>query len=331
MKIDDLTIVSERFFKRFSSHFLPFLSQIGLDDAILNDESVEIPESKYIALWELAASKSNSNLGLEIGQQVIPSDIGVLGYALESATTVNDVLEIIAEFFVVYAQNSTFNYKVDSDNFNLSYQVSDPSIVYKRQDSEFAISASLGVLQYLLKIEIKPIKVYFEHSKPKNTSYHKKIFNCPIIFEHHENCIVFKNNLLRLPLPNSDIRLCKALQPYLESQRELRRCEDVLTQIKMIILDELKLGVPTLQIVSQRMNLTARSLQRRLKALEVDYSTLLDNIREERALYYITSESNHTIAQVGELVGYSESSSFNRAFKRWTGETPMSFRLKSSF
>lgn len=330
VKVNNLTILSERFFKRFSNDFLPYFSQVGLGDNILLDETVEISEVKYIALWELAANATNPDLGLEIGQRVIPSDIGVLGHALESATTIYRLLDILAEYFVIYAQNSAFNYKINTNDFNISYQVTDPSVVYKRQDSEFAISASLGILQYLLKTEIKPIKVCFEHNKPKNISSHKKIFNCPIVFSHDENCIVLDKNLLQLPLPRSDIRLYNALQPYLESQRDLRKTEDFLTQIKVIISAELKLGVPTLQVVSQKMHLTVRSLQRKLKTMDIDYTTLLDSIRKERALHFITSESNYAIAHIAELVGYSETSSFNRAFKRWVGETPMNFRLKNA-
>src|SRR5690606_13027510 len=80
-------------------------------------------------------------------------------------------------------------------------------------------------------------------------------------------------------------------------------------------------GLPELPDVAQRLNLGPRTLQRRLAAAGTAWQALVDDVRRERALYWVR-ETDRPLAEIADVLGYAESRSFIRAFRRWTGETP---------
>jgi AraC-like DNA-binding protein len=77
--------------------------------------------------------------------------------------------------------------------------------------------------------------------------------------------------------------------------------------------------------VAKKLGLGPRTLQRRLKEYGADFKTLVDDTRRRFSLNYLR-DRKHTLTEIAYLLGYSEVSAFNRAFKRWTGSTPSDYR-----
>lgn len=103
------TVVSENFFRRFKEVFAPYLSMLDVDSRVLERADIEIPVEQYLALWE-AAGKVNPNVGLELGMQSEPDDIGALGHAIHCATTVEKALLTLQQFIIVFAQESNISW-----------------------------------------------------------------------------------------------------------------------------------------------------------------------------------------------------------------------------
>ena len=98
-------------------------------------------------------------------------------------------------------------------------------------------------------------------------------------------------------------------------------------KIRKTIGESLKDGTPTLARAAKSIAVSARTLQRRLKKQGLDFKKLVDDTRHQLALEYLRDREN-TLTQIAFLLGYSEVSAFNRAFKRWTDSTPMDYRRK---
>jgi AraC-like DNA-binding protein len=96
-------------------------------------------------------------------------------------------------------------------------------------------------------------------------------------------------------------------------------------QVRSIIANEFRGGDPSLEHVADQLGLTPRTLQRKLQELNTSHNELVDQMRCQLAMRYLR-EHNMAICEVAYLLGFSESSSFHRAFKRWTGVTPKEFR-----
>ena len=323
------TIFSETFFQRFEKVFAPHLNTVGVDPRVLEHADIEIPEDQYLALWE-AAGRVNPNIGLEIGSQLERNDIGALGHALFCAPNVGKALETLHRFIVVYSQDSRINYEIVKDRVLVEYTVADPALLQRRQDSEFAITAILMQLRQITGTELPPIRVDFEHPKPINTASHKRLFKCPIHFNQPVNRLHLPPEILPTPIPEGNERLYLALLPYLEHQRAARSTtDDLLSKVTRIIIAKLHQGAPTLTAVSSELGLSCRTLQRKLNGKGVEFSYLLEDVRRELALTYI-QDATLSITEVSTRLGYAESGSFSRAFRRWTGQSPLQYRATRS-
>lgn len=319
------TVVSENFFRRFRETFSPYLLPLGIDTRVLERADIEIPVEQYLALWE-AAGKANSNIGLELGMQTEADDFGALGHAIHCAPSVEKMLRTLQQFIVVFAQESVVQIEIDSRTVNVGYQVIAPTIIQRRQDAEFAIAAILRQLSLATENAIKPIRIDFEHSKPADITAHKHTFQCPIYFSQPTNRLCLSIDTLQLTVARGNERLYKALEPYLEKERQQRSVSDELPpQITRIVAAEMSSGAPSIDEICDQLNLSRRTLQRRLKEHGIEFSTLIEDVRRELALSYM-KESNYSMTEISLLVGYSESASFTRAFRRWTGQSPQQYR-----
>lgn len=323
------TILSEGFFKRFSDLVSPYLEEAGISTSVLDSSNVEVLDKQYLRLWELLGEKENPNIGLIIGQQIELADLGALGYAVGSSQTVGHALETLSRFMIVLSQSSSIELKVSEKFVEVCYKISEPSVLYKRQDAEFVLSTIVKQLEAMTNTDIRPVKVLFEHTRPEYIELHKSTFNCPLHFAQETNAVVFLSQILDLPVHSGDERLHLALEPYLEKMRQDRlddiSDEQILTKVTRLIASRLSNGVPSLEDISSELNMSRRTLQRRLRQFDVEFSALLDDVRRELALEYIT-KGEYNVTEVSLLLGYSEVSSFSRAFKRWTGKAPQKYQ-----
>lgn len=320
------TVMSENFFRRFRDVFAPHLSAVGMDTRVLERADIEIPGEQYVALWE-AAGTVNPDIGLDLGNQTEANDFGALGHALHCAPSVEKALRMLEQFIIVFAQESVINFECESRSAYVEYQIIAPTILYRRQDSEFTIASIFHQINLLTDCMIKPLRVDFEHAKPADISAHKRIFRCPIHFNQPSNRLHLSLDTLRLPVSHANERLHEALEPYLERQRKERVIsDDILPQITRMIASGMSSGNLSLVEISEQMGVSRRTLQRRLKDQGIEFSSLIEDVRRELALAYMQG-SDYSVTEISLLVGYSESSSFTRAFRRWTGQSPQQYRV----
>lgn len=322
------TVVSENFFRRFKDSFEPYLGPLGIDRRVLERADIEIPGEQYAALWEAAAQR-NPSIGIELGIQTEADDFGALGHALLCATSVERALKTLHQFIVVFAQESSFDFKVEANALAVEYRVTIPTILKRRQDAEFAVTCVLRMLNLITSSTLRPIRLDFEHSRPADLSVHKQVFQCPLYFNQPTNRILLPLETLHLPVVRGNERLYKALEPYLEREREERAISDeLLAQVTRMIAAEMSSGAPSLDDICEQLNLSRRTLQRRLKDHGIEYSALVEDVRRELAMAYM-KDSDYSMTEISLLVGYAESGSFTRAFRRWTGRSPQQYRTSN--
>ncbi|AZC18413.1 MULTISPECIES: AraC family transcriptional regulator [Pseudomonas] len=322
------TVLSEGFFRRFSEFFAAHLAPLGIDPRVLQRADIEIPGEQYLALWE-AAGQQHPAIGIELGSQTEADDFGAMGHAIHCATSVEQALQTLQRFIVVFAQESVIELALDTRPAHVGYRVIAPTVPYRRQDTEFAISSILRQLNLVSGQSIKPLRVDFEHGKPADITPHKRVFQCPLYFNQDANRLYLSQDTLRLPGTHANERLYRALEPYLEREREARSLDDqLLAQITRMVAAALSSGNLSLPQISQQLGLNRRTLQRRLKEQQIEFSSLIEEVRRELALSYMQS-SDYSVTEISLLVGYSESSSFTRAFRRWTGQSPQQYRASA--
>jgi AraC-like DNA-binding protein len=127
-------------------------------------------------------------------------------------------------------------------------------------------------------------------------------------------------------VPAADPRLYRILKEHAERVlNEMPRESNLLASVRRAIAESMRDGAPKLTRVAKKIAMGPRTLQRRLKESGADFKQLMNDTRRRFALNYLKDRKN-TLTEVAFLLGYSELSAFNRAFKRWTGSTPMEYR-----
>lgn len=135
---------------------------------------------------------------------------------------------------------------------------------------------------------------------------------------------------LDLPRRSSAPALIPTMERHLaQLLRDLPSDETFLGRVRRALAEELRRGEPTLERTSARLEMSGRSLQRRLQDEGSAHQQLVDELRCELARRHV-AEQRESIAEIAFLPGFSEVSAFHRAFERWTGLTPRAYRQKSA-
>lgn len=286
-----------------------------------------IPLADWIALLELiAAADPRPALGLHIGQCIAPRHAGVMGYLAGSCDSLAEAFMRFDRFHRLVYDGNPAQMAVHGETVTASW-----GIEHGRPGQladETAIAAFATLVRKLVNQRLAPSAVNFVNPAPADLTPYEEFFGCPVTFGGTLTCVTFPARYLLLPIAHSDPGLRTLLENQAESLlRALPSQQGFQTELKEALVRGLHDGSPTLEHVAARLALSPRTLQRRLAELDLNFQHLLDRTRAELAHGYLL-EGHLTLAEIALLLGYSEQSSFNRAFKRWTGQTPKSLRRR---
>jgi AraC-like DNA-binding protein len=300
---------------------------VNLDPSVLNDPDNRIPFAKIVELYEMAGHLTgDKNFGLHMGEVVDPKLFDVVGYSALNSATLGEAFARVARYHSIWTDGAVFKIELSQPTTAIIYRYVDESIAEHRQDSEMTFSGVVTLCRMAADPNWTPTLVEFQHPKPDDISEHVRLFRCPVKFQSTVNKLLFDSKSLALPIAKADPGLCRMLDRHAEDLLAKFPPRDTLIEnARTIISKELNGGNPSLERVAQQLGLSGRTLQRKLHELGTSHNDLVDHIRRELATRYL-SERDMAICEVAYLLGFSEPSSFHRAFKRWTGTTPRMFR-----
>jgi AraC-like DNA-binding protein len=138
---------------------------------------------------------------------------------------------------------------------------------------------------------------------------------------------VFAANDLSVPIHSADVHLLKILKVFSEEALNQRKTPPTPTraEVEKVLLEVLPKGNATVSNVATALGMSVRSLARRLNEEGTSYTEVLDGLRRELAMRYV-DDKTLGVSQIAWLLGYSEVSSFNHAFRRWTSKSPKAAR-----
>ena len=300
---------------------------VKLDPSVLLDPDNRIPFAQLVALYENAAELTgDDNFGLHLGQSINPAAFDVVGYCALNSPTLGAAFARVARYHSIWTDGALFNLETTNDTSAVVYTYADTSIRNHRQDAEMTLATVTTLCRNIASPDFAPSSVEFEHDAPRDTAEHRQLFRCPIEFRAPANKLTFGSKFLSFPIAKADASLCVLLDRHAEELlAKFPPQHSLVDQVRGIITAELRGGDPSLERAADQLSLTPRTLQRKLQELGTSHNELLDQMRRQLAMRYLR-EREMAICEVAYLLGFSESSSFHRAFKRWTGVTPKEFR-----
>jgi AraC-like DNA-binding protein len=248
---------------------------------------------------------------------------------MQSSPNLKVAFERLCEYGKLATDMFTYSWEKQAEHVVLKFQ---PAVVWMsvskdsaRQAVEQAMAGTLNVFSLLTGQKIYPVQVQFEFSKPKNLSEYDRIFQSAIQFSADSNQLIILNADMNRPVIGYDVSLFALfdalIQERVNTLTDKKSFQDL---VKNILLTEFKVQIPSLEIIASRLNMTQRTFQRKLLEEGTTYRKLSGSVRKELALQLI-KKSNHKMEEIAQMLGYSDASSFRRAFKQWTDNNPSDY------
>ncbi|MCF0074221.1 AraC family transcriptional regulator [Dyadobacter sp. CY261] len=306
----------------------------GLTAAELNDADRMVDWEFAPHLWDDIVELTGDNLiGLHMGKRMRPTAYGMIGFLVQTCKDVREVLSSISQYNETFSSIYTYTLELQADKAVL-YMEPDALWAAKyptsaRQASDIGKSSAVYILRTLTGKKITPIHAFFSHEKMHAEGY-RKILECELTFNAPRDGLVFRRSDMDLAVLGHDVSLFSLFDNLLqEKQKQLSAGKSFSEVIRTSILSNFKGQIPSIEIIAAHLKMHTRTFQRRLAAENLSYRSICNDLRKELALAII-ARSDKSIAEIAELLGYADHTSFRRAFKSWTKSLPKTVRAKAS-
>lgn len=279
------------------------------------------------ALALLSRIYSKPHIGLEIGTYIQASHCGVLGYLSLSCEYIAEALQRFERFQRLLYEGNEGGAVIEGDRVIFSWPF---DYGYSTRESDETLISGLATYIQMLagNVPVKPLAVGFVHEKPKSLAPFKHYLDCDIEFSSQNTYIAFPASILATKVEKADPVLKALLDQQANTLLDVLPGGDQFEQqFYKFLLVAMQDGQPTIEAVAKAMNMSARTLHRRLLERNLVFKTLLQKTRYQLANQYL-KESRLTLSEIALLLGYSEQSAFSRAFKHWSGETPLRYQKR---
>jgi AraC-like DNA-binding protein len=306
----------------------PALAAAGLTEEQLADPDARIQPRKDRALWpHVFENIPDIDLGIRWAAALSLQDAGLVGYAMLHSATLGDALERLIQFSRILSDTNPPRLKLSDGTVEYSYDVDPVETSTLSRLVEFELAAVVGTARQLTGVDLAPLLVGLPHKRPSgDLTAHRNHFRCELVFESPRARLVLRRRHLELPVMSADEQLGQYLERHAQSVlAKLAPAGSIVDRVERAIWGEMKDGELTVLSVARSLGFSTRSLQRQLAAAGTTFSALLDTTRQAMAAELLVHRSL-AIYEVALLLGYSEPSTFYRAFRRWTGISPREFR-----
>jgi AraC-like DNA-binding protein len=285
---------------------------------------VELLDRFWAAAVEVTGDPA---IGVRIGALARLSATGVLGDVVRTSATFGDAVLKTTRYMRVWNEAARFSLLIDGDRAIAWYR---PVAAARRHAaSSDAVMARIIVLsRELTGIHLIPKEVLLARAAPPETACYREVFGILPTFDQSDCALVFDPNVLTLPIKTSDSDSRDALTRHAEELMDALPVDASLkSQVQRVLANELRGGNPMIDNVAAKLSMHPKTLRRRLKEEGTTHSDLLEALRRELAERYLGAPDLN-VTEVAFLLGYSDASAFNKAFRRWFEVPPLTYRQR---
>lgn len=267
-------------------------------------------------------------VAMKAGKRIHITHFGLYGYALLSSATPRDAIEFAIKYRPLAATLVGLRFEETADEAVWEFldvlSLGIDSELF-RFALEFQLGTQLSVHGDILGRQVTPLEIRTAYPVPPNSGVYEELLGCPVLFGQTHNEMRFSRAWLEQKLTFAN---------PITSALVRATCDQLITELKtsagiagevfnMLMAQPGRF--PDVDTVASRLNMTSRTLRRKLQAQDTSYQHILTEVRKQLALDYLR-KTRMSAEDIAGALGFSDAANFRHAFKKWTGKTPSEFR-----
>jgi AraC-like DNA-binding protein len=276
-----------------------------------------------LRLWKIAlAATGDPAFGLKVASHIKPTSFHAMSYGMSASSTLKEAFQRAQRYCHIVSDAVDYEFYLRGSEYHF---IIAPTTDLGNEPIDAVVGLYLRMCRSLLGREYSPLRIEFRRSQPAKINDFLKLLRAPLLFDAPQTLLVFDRESIERPLDGGNPELARhndaiALQYLSQLERD-----NIEVRVREVLTQRLSRGEPSQEDIAELLNMSARTLQRKLGDRGTTYKEILDDTRRALALAYL-SAPRHSVSDVTYLLGFSAGSCFTRAFRRWTGQSPSGWR-----
>jgi AraC-like DNA-binding protein len=297
--------------------------QAGFEPNSLDRPTARCALTQSLRLWRIAREATGDPaFGLKVASHLKPTSFHALSYGISASSSLKEAFERAQRYCHVGSDAVDYEFSLSGSEYHF---VIAPTADLGDEPIDALVASYLRMCRSLIGHDYSPLRIEFRRSPPSKMDDFLTLLRAPMLFEMPQTRLVFDRESIERPLDSGNPELARhndaiALQYLTQLERD-----NIELRVRGVLTQRLAYGEPSQEDVAEILNMSARTLQRKLGDGGTTYKEILDGTRHALALQYL-SAPRHSVSDVTYLLGFSAGSCFTRAFRRWTGQSPSDWR-----
>ncbi|MBV7317410.1 AraC family transcriptional regulator [Shewanella sp. NIFS-20-20] len=300
-------------------------AELDLNDA-KRDHEARFPVRKMAKVWQWAVEETNDPcLALTLTRYFQPSTYSAPGIAMVSSRNVLEGLQRCIRYFRHTTDVALIETHEQGNTLSLSISIPPQNQPCAIEAIEAYSATAIKLFRLMLDDDFSPISVSFSHQGGlAKAAAFAEYFGCAVEFGQARTELTFNRSILLTPHLYANPALAASLDDWINERLSQFSANQFATKVQQYILDNLLFQKLDADSVAEHLHMTTRTMQRHLKKDGVSFQQLLSDSRQHMAIKLV-AEKQLTLTEIAHMLGFADQSSFNRAFKGWTGVSPKQY------
>ncbi|MEA3105720.1 MAG: hypothetical protein QOI88_325 [Gammaproteobacteria bacterium] len=304
------------------------IAEAGFNFHDLDGPNARCSVAKTAQLWRIAvAATGDPAFGIKVASHLKHTSFHALGYGLSASSTLKEAFERVRRYCHVVSDAVDYQFFKCGPDYQFVIEPV-PDVPFESVDA--LVGAYLRMCRSFIGRDHSPLLIELRRPRPDVVDDFHRLLRAPLQFGAEYNRLTFDAASIERPLDGANPELARHNDAIANQYLARADRHNIEARVRKVLAQRLQGNEPSQEDVAELLNVSARTLQRRLGDGGTTFKEILDETRRALALAYL-SEPHHSVSDVTYLLGFSCASSFTRAFRRWTGRSPSDWRVGSAF